>query len=260
MKNFKEYLLGLIYKIYITIVMIFNHIRFLIFGKKICNIKDIPIIINNYNRLEYLLKLIHSLESRGYYNIYIIDNNSTYKPLLEYYKKTPYKVFMLNKNIGYKALWSTPIFNKFKNSYYVYTDSDLEICEDCPDNFMEYFYKILLKYPFSHKVGFGLKIDDLPDSFKLKNKVIDWEKRFWINEKEKGVYIAEIDTTFALYRPYCYGGATRNKETYRIGHPYLMRHLPWYVDSFNLSEEDIYYINSISQSTHWTVQNKNNCK
>ena len=54
--------------------------RFL--GVKRINYKDIPIIINNYNRLEMLTKLIHGLENKGYHNLYIIDNQSTYPPLL----------------------------------------------------------------------------------------------------------------------------------------------------------------------------------
>ena len=62
------------------------------FGVKKINYKDIPIIINNYNRLEMLTKLIHSLESKGYHNLYIIDNQSTYPPLLEYYTRLPYPV------------------------------------------------------------------------------------------------------------------------------------------------------------------------
>ena len=49
-----------------------------IFGSKRINYKDIPIIINNYNRLEMLTKLIHGLENKGYHNLYIIDNQSTY--------------------------------------------------------------------------------------------------------------------------------------------------------------------------------------
>lgn len=69
--------------------------RFL--GVKRINYKDIPIIINNYNRLEMLTKLIHGLENKGYHNLYIIDNQSTYPPLLEYYTKIPYPVYMLNK-------------------------------------------------------------------------------------------------------------------------------------------------------------------
>ena len=87
------------------------------FGVKKINYKDIPIIINNYNRLEMLTKLIHSLESKGYHNLYIIDNQSTYPPLLEYYTRLPYPVYMLNKNVGHLSLWETGIFKQFKDSY-----------------------------------------------------------------------------------------------------------------------------------------------
>ena len=68
--------------------------------------KDTPIVINNFNRIDTLLILIKGLETRGYNNIYIIDNDSTYPPLLEYYKKCPYPVYMLNKNIGHLSILS----------------------------------------------------------------------------------------------------------------------------------------------------------
>ena len=58
-----------------------------LFKVNIPDAKQIPIVINNFNRLGYLKRLIASLESRGYKNIHIIDNNSTYPPLLEYYEK-----------------------------------------------------------------------------------------------------------------------------------------------------------------------------
>ena len=65
------------------------------------SIFDTPIIINNYNRLEYLKDLIAWLESAGMKKIYIIDNLSTYPPLLEFYKKIKYTVFKLDKNYVY---------------------------------------------------------------------------------------------------------------------------------------------------------------
>ena len=104
--------------------MVYSEIKKRFFGVKKINYKDIPIIINNYNRLEMLTKLIHSLESKGYHNLYIIDNQSTYPPLLEYYTRLPYPVYMLNKNVGHLSLWETGIFKQFKDSYYAYTDSD----------------------------------------------------------------------------------------------------------------------------------------
>lgn len=223
-------------------------------GKDIDDYKSIPVIINNFNRLDYLRKLIDSLEKRGYFNIYIIDNKSTYPPLLEYYKDCKYTVFRLDDNIGYKAIWKTEVYDRFKNSWYVYTDSDVVIDEGCPDDFMERFVSFLKKYKNAQKVGFGIRIDDLPEHFKNKQSVIDHESRFWVNEVEDSIYAASIDTTFALYRPFCGGPADDYHETYRTGFPYVIQHLPWYVDSSAMTDEEIYYISNIKQSTHWSKQ------
>ena len=102
--------------------------------------KEVPIVINNFNRLTSLKKLIGGLESRGYRNIHIIDNASSYPPLLEYYSTCPYPVYMLHKNVGHLAVWETGLYKMFTDSYFAYTDSDLEIFEGCPDNFMEKCY------------------------------------------------------------------------------------------------------------------------
>jgi len=74
--------------------------------------KDIPIIINNYNRLTTLQALISFLEKCGYRNLFIIDNASTFPPLLEYYEACPYKVFRLKDNVGHLSLWKTVIYKK----------------------------------------------------------------------------------------------------------------------------------------------------
>lgn len=237
-----------LFKIY----MIGNILKWRLKKNKIVDVKKIPIIINNYNRLTYLKLLIDSLVRRGYNNIFIIDNNSTYPPLLKYYENCPFPIFKLSENLGYQALWKTKIYNKFKNSYYVYTDPDVMIEEFCPEDFLQIFFSILVKYPFAQKVGFGLRIDDLPDNYINKKKVIEWEIQFWKNEVASNIYRAHIDTTFALYRPFCGKYAI---ETYRTGYPYLMKHLPWYVDSSALSEEEKYYITSITQPTHWSNNN-----
>ena len=234
--------------------ILISHIRYMVGGIRIDNPKDIPVIINNYNRLDYLKQLIESLESRGYRNINIIDNNSTYPPLLEYYDTCPYKVYRLDRNVGYLALWETYIYKVYCRSYYVYTDSDMRITDDCPDDFMQKFVDILKNDPMAQKAGFGIKIDDLSDSFKNKKQVLEHEARFWTKPVGDDVYRAEIDTTFALYRPFCKGKATRWHKTYRTGGRYQIHHLPWYVDSSNLTEEEQYYVSNISQSTHWSKQ------
>lgn len=100
------------------------------------------------------------------------------------------------------------------------------------------------RHPLSPKVGFSLRIDDIPDHFELKDKVINWESQFWEKEVEPGIYDAPIDTTFALYRPY-----TKYRPRFlflehhlRVSYPYSMHHLPWYVDKNNLSENEKFYV------------------
>ena len=217
---------------------------------------SIPIIINNYNRVTYLQQLISGLENRGYRNIHILDNQSDYPPLLEWYENCPYEVIKLDKNYGFKAIWDSGVYDRFKHSFYVYTDSDVVIDEECPEDFMKVFMDLLDRYPDCLKVGFGIHIDDIPDHYKMKEEVIQTESRFWKNELEKGVFVAQIDTTFALYRPYCYGPANDHHMMIRTGRPYMIRHMPWYIDQNHLSEEDAYYISHTTQSTHWTNKAK----
>ena len=248
-------ILSIIEPLYYKLQLLYSKLRYKFWGKKLDS-KDIPIVINNYNRLEYLEKLINSLKSRGYNNIHILDNDSTYPPLLDFYKNTDVNVIYLVKNWGFRAIWDSGIVKEFWDSYYVYTDSDMELTQDCPDDFMEFFLRVLKKYSNCFKVGFGLKIDDLPDCFRNKKLVVEHESQFWESKLEQGLYKAPIDTTFALYRPYTGTSANANKMNIRTADPYIIRHLPWYINSDRLSEEEIYYVNSISKSTHWSIINK----
>ena len=104
--------------------------------------KEIPIIINNFNRLTTLRLLTETLTACGYTNIYILDNASTYPPLLEYYKTCPFTVFHLNQNLGFKALWKSPLKKRFCNDYYIYTDSDVIPSDYCPKDFIDYFFNL----------------------------------------------------------------------------------------------------------------------
>ena len=139
-------------------------------------IHTIPIFIVSYNRLSYLKQLVKVLEEREYNNIY---NNSTYPPLIEYYKSIQHKVIYLEKNLGHMAFWKSSLFDKYRNDFYVLTDPDVIPLEECPNDFLEIFFKTLEKYPFVRKVGFSLKIDDLPTDNVFLDEVFNWEKQFY---------------------------------------------------------------------------------
>ncbi len=210
-----------------------------------------PIVINSFNRVTYLRSLVDALRSRGYENIYVIDNASTYAPLHEYYRREGLKVFYLDTNVGYLALWRTRVWSEFSHNYYVYTDSDVVPVEECPQDFIAFMFALLKNIPPAGKVGFGLKIDDLPEENPLSAHVIAHERRFWADPVDENVYIAPVDTTFALYRPRVSGGFW--VPALRTGFPYVARHLPWYEDPENPSEEIRFYQSEVKQKTHWTA-------
>lgn len=224
---------------------------------RITNVKDIPIIINNFNRVASLKLLIARLEKAGCTNIHILDNDSTYPPLLEYYKTCPYHVHYLGANLGFKALWKSPLCKEFCNDYYVYTDSDVVPDESCPDDFMQKFLDVLKKHPLARKVGFSLHIDDLPDCYEFKDKVLAKESPYFDKFiEQEGIYRAPIDTTFALYRPRVGLSRSRFVEAYRTASPYQAHHLPWYSNTTQPTDEDLYYARSTTHATDWTSQQK----
>lgn len=220
------------------------------------NSYEIPIIINNRNRLTFLKQLVDWLIKAGYTNITILDNDSKYEPLLEYYKQTKASVIYLKNNFGHLALWQSGVYKQFYTDYYVYTDSDVLPIESCPHNFMKYFIEQLLKFKNIEKIGFGLKIEDLPDHYDKKQDVISWEKKFWEKQIAKDIYDAPVDTTFALYKPYT-NGELWVQNALRTGGNYVTRHLPWYEDSKRLDAESIFYLKNIKKgASHWITDDQ----
>lgn len=216
------------------------------------NPNEIPIIINCFNRLSCLKQLINFLEKKNIKNpIILLDNKSTYEPLLEYYKSLPYEVIYLNDNLGHEALWISGLIHKFNKNYFVLTDPDVVPIDECPANFMEYFLEVLLAHPEFKKVGFSLKIDDLPDHFPHKQSVIEWEKQFWQTKVGPNLWKSQIDTTFALFHPSHHGAWG---WAIRTDYPYTARHTTWYLDPANLPDDERYYLNCKKTITHWSKQ------
>jgi hypothetical protein len=213
--------------------------------------EDIPIFINSRDRLNCLTQLVTWLEWAGMQRIYIVDNASTYPPLLEYFSRSSHSVLRLDRNYGYLALWESGVHDEFAGQPYIYTDPDVLPTEDCPSDFAVRFLELLHKHPQYGKVGFGLKLDDLPHHYSMRHHVIAHESQFWADPIEPGVYHAVVDTTLALYRPGCMGGWWQ--PAIRTGVPYLARHLPWYADSAHPTEEDRYYRRHLGEGgTHWS--------
>jgi hypothetical protein len=218
---------------------------------------DIPVFVISRDRLSPLAELVAWLERAGCGEIYLVDNDSVYEPLLEYYERTPHTVLRLGRNAGKLALWEAPgVFDRTRGRPFVYTDPDVIPDEGCPLDALDRFATLLRRYPAVKKVGFGLRIDDLPDRYRHRAAVIAWERRMWEWPVERDAYYAPIDTTFALYP----AGGAWGREAIRTGPPYVARHATWYADLDAPTEEEAFYHRRIaadeaydSGRAHWSA-------
>ena len=221
---------------------------------------QVPIIINCRDRVTALRSLVDWLQGAGYKRIILLDNASTYPPLLDYYReiaarpdKEAIQLIRLTQNLGHQALWRSGILRQLQiRGPFVYSDPDIVPIADCPNDIIQIFWRILAANPFVQKAGFGLKLDDLPDHFAKKAAVLFHENHFWehrLPQQSPEQYLAPIDTTFALYR---HGNYYEIPCAIRTGHPYLARHADWYLDSANMPEEINYYYTHAQSGVSWT--------
>jgi hypothetical protein len=198
--------------------------------------------IISFNRLTYLRNLCTELVKRGCKPV-IIDNRSTYPPLLAWLNNCPYPVYTVN-NSGSRSPW---INNLVQGDHYIITDPDLDI-SGVPLDMVDVLMKGLEDNPTAVKCGLSLTIDDLPDN-DYANGAKEYEKRFWVSKKGN-YYNADVDTTLALY------DSTRLQgnnffHAVRVAPPYSCRHLPWYNTPENLTEEEKFYLNTITNDGFW---------
>lgn len=215
----------------------------------------IPIIINNFNRLTSTKRLADDLYILGYSNIHILDNNSTYPPLLDWYKDCGYVVKRLEENQEFLAIYNSGYINEFINEPWVaYTDCDIELNPNTPYNFIEILIEKTEKYNYT-KGGLALKISDLPDN-PYSQHYKGWEEKYWENEVEPNVYKAQVDTTFCVIKP----GLPFDYQAIRVGGNMTAKHCPWYTDFNNLDEEEKYYLATSSDKSSYKRFYQNHLK
>lgn len=198
-----------------------------------------PVIINVRDRLTPLCELVSWLERVGQRDIWLCDNDSTYEPLVEYLRHTPHHVVRNGTNLGHRAPWLSGLVTELGlDRPFIVTDPDVVPSEECPDDALEVFHDVLMRSKGVDKVGFSLRIDDLPRHYEHRDAVIGWERQFWRERHPSGFWQAAIDTTLAVYRA---GEHHRNDRALRSPHPYVARHMPWYQDSANPDAEQTYY-------------------
>jgi hypothetical protein len=218
--------------------------------------RDIPVFIVNRNRLDALRRLVGWLLAAGTRRVVIMDNASDYPPLLAWYEQLPEgaKLMRLEQNHGPYVLWQQGV-HQVLDTPYVLTDSDVVPDAACPPDLIGRLLEVLQRHPDAKKVGPGLRIDNLPDSYAEADTVRKWESQFWEHPVAPGIFAAPIDTTFALYP--ARGEFSNEACNLRLGAPYLTEHTPWYVDEAALSAEERHYREHTSATfSNWSVAKK----
>lgn len=208
--------------------------------------KDIPIFINNKENLTDTKGLVDDLLQRGYTNITIMDNDSDYPPLLEWYENCPVKVIKY-PNHGDKCFWNSGLIDEYReHPYLVHTTSDIRLNPNTPDDFIDTMITTLERYPEFTKIGLSLALDFEPKSeYQIWSH--DWEQQFWVNQLEPNVYNAHVDTTFNVFRP-----ANHGYVALRIAGDLTARHMTWYINfDEHIPEQELYYLNKANDESFY---------
>ena len=203
--------------------------------------EKIKAFIVNRNLVTTLKNTVDFLLKEDRVEIIIFDQDSTYPPLLEYYKTCSVKVVYTGVNSG-PHNWNNYI-PEFNDMSFILTDSDCSY-DGVPNDWLDKMINVLDNTDI-FKVGFSLRVNDLPNTT-LTFSVKCTEMHYWTNRSEYG-YIADVDTTFALYRPY----SSFSYRALRLDVPYTIKHEMWYLTKENIPKEWKYYLDHASNASTW---------
>jgi len=178
--------------------------------------------------------------------IVVLDNASTYPPLLEWYAKDcPVEVVRLDRDVGCRAPWDTGLVAHRKgNEPYIVTDPDLDLA-GIPEGWLDVL-QTGIDYPGITKCGFSLAVADLPMDVPQYEWVKSTQAPCWNDfDADLNHYCrAGVDTTFALYRT----DASRRPRTtnLRSKPPFTARHLPWYVKPCEIPDDFLWFLQRAS--------------
>lgn len=213
----------------------------------------IDVFIINRDLITWPKAMVNKIKTlTGVGRIFIVDNDSSYEPCLEWYNSdNDITLIKLPSNIGHKCIWEMDIPTHVNANEYIVTDPDLDI-DHLPNDVCLYLKHCYDNRPILQKVGLSLEVSDVPNnSIYFVSK---WEKFLWSTKSDNDVFYSPVDTTFAYYttarsKKHVVGGA-------RTKPPYVAKHIPWYYneDMLRSDSEFLYYLRNASWSCSMKVQ------
>ena len=207
----------------------------------------IKALLVNRNLLTTFKNTLEFLRKEPRVEIHILDQESTYPPLLEFYKTITEEIHYA-KNEGPYSAWN-PNYEHLRKGYFIVADTDC-MYDNVPDDWLDVMLDALDNSEV-FKVGFSLEIEDLPNT-ELGRETHAYESKYWQKKTSYG-WDADVDTTFALYKP----NSAFSYKALRLDRPYTIQHVPWYLDICCIPEEWEYYLEHASSVSTWGINIKN---
>jgi hypothetical protein len=191
--------------------------------------------------------MAEKLAAEGH-EVVLLDNASTYQPLLDWYKTCPYRVVHAGANIGHVAPWYV-LRDEMATQPFVITDPDLDI-SGVPRDWPKMLQRAIDETGIP-KAGFDLEILlDRPDYIDDRHGPRierERERRPWKYDRVCALHDFKLDTSFSLHAP----GTDYDLIGVRLGPPYIARHLPeWAIAGVTPVPPDVdYYFRNTGKST-----------
>ena len=214
---------------------------------------SIPVFVPCFNNPTYVRNTVTQLRNIGLKHITLIDDGSTYPPMLDLLSELSSSVEVLRNESPGGARYiihDEQCFGLLPERFCI-TDPDLAFNPRVPEDFLTQLFALTEKYRIG-KAGFAIDISERErlrsDDFLIAGrnwKIWEWESRFWEKPLEPlssgdPVYEAGIDTTFAVYNKQFFDPNDLHRAV-RVAGNYTCQHLPWYKESIVPKEETSYY-------------------
>lgn len=189
--------------------------------------REVTVIINNRDLLAWPRAMLERIRRfQGLKEVIFVDNGSTNRELLAWYKSIPEQVLFLD-NLGHTAPWQAGLPARISTDLYVVTDPDLDL-DGLPDDCLLQLAAALERHPEAGKIGLSLRTEGVPARSPYAAHVAATAARLAQAPRTgDGLIGFPVDTTFAIHD-------RRQLSDYRIcglrmPEPYAVRHIPWHV-------------------------------
>lgn len=225
----------------------------------------ITVFLATYNRLETLRRTIDSYRVlQDPYELVIVDNGTDHPRCLSLLEEIAQEdhvsaIYTLKKVASMDELtanFNVAVKDQYKQKrragWFAVTDAD--ICFEGTDQRALSAYVKIAEHT-GCAAGPHLRPWGIPHGYPLRSRVMSTEARLLYRDSMQwfdGVPYAlwTIDTTFHVF-PRTDEFKRIGANTYRVGPPYDVMHLDWYVDFSHPIEENWVYINDLSPVGSW---------